>query len=545
MDFIVNSFQLILRSSVMATFVALVILIIRFIFKSKIGVKGNYLIWLILILRLLMPYTPKSQISFFNLFNHNYSINQAVNGSEVKSNNKTVQPNVPTSSLNANNKLKNNISDTGTNKYIKTAAFIWISVAAVLVLRTIFVVILFSYKLNSYREIRDVNILDMMRDCKNKLKTKKNIRIYKTSLVKVPSIFGIFKPKLLLPMNLDKQIKPDELKHIIFHEIGHVKRKDIEVSCIVTIIQIIHWFNPVLWYSFYKMSIDREIACDALAISALGENQNSNYGMTILKFVRKSKMARGIYSMESFASSKNEIKGRIKMISKFKKRSYKLTAVAVVILVIVGAIMLTNSKNIGLTGKNSSSKISEDKTPTKIENSKDDSKANTSVKGGGTSGKTDKLNSSSTGENSKNNNAASNTQQKQQTSSAGTNQDISGKVKDYIINGQNNLSSAERLNWSKRFLNQVDIDSLYKKYTANGGNAGNVQDFAKYITSNAPTQSNWQDLFKKDYYDLYGQNIKVTKYVYLGNGLYQAYINQNGSEVPCVTVSSKTGYFHG
>lgn len=133
------------------------------------------------------------------------------------------------------------------------------------------------------------------------------------------------------------------------------------------------------------------------------------------------------------------------------------------------------------------------------------------------------------------NNKQNNISSKVQASSNNSNQNICEEVK----------TNAESLNWSKRFLNQVDIKNMYKKYIAGGGNSNNVQDFAKYITSNAPAQNNWQELFEEDYYDLYGKKPKIVKFVYLGNDLYQAYINQNGSQVPFVEISSKTGYFHG
>jgi hypothetical protein len=141
--------------------------------------------------------------------------------------------------------------------------------------------------------------------------------------------------------------------------------------------------------------------------------------------------------------------------------------------------------------------------------------------------------------------SASNNVNRSSDSLSNSNQNIYEQVKDYIINGQNNLSSAEKLNWSKRFLDQVDLKTLYKQYTSSGGNADNVEDFAKYITLNAPCPSNWQELFEEDYYDSYGKKLQVTKFTSLGNSLYQVYVNQNGAEVPFVVVSSRTGYFHG
>lgn len=122
-------------------------------------------------------------------------------------------------------------------------------------------------------------------------------------------------------------------------------------------------------------------------------------------------------------------------------------------------------------------------------------------------------------------------------------QSVTEKVKNYIINGQESKPEAQKIKWSKTFLNRVDIESLYKKYKANGGNADDIESFAGYITQNAPIPSDWQELFKKDLYDTYGE--KVSRLEHLKDDLYQAYVVKDGSEVPYVVVSSRTGYFHG
>jgi len=70
-----------------------------------------------------------------------------------------------------------------------------------------------------------------------------------------------------------------------------------------------------------------------------------------------------------------------------------------------------------------------------------------------------------------------------------SNQDISDKIKNYILNGQGNKPDAAKMKWSPAFLNQVDINSLYKQYKSNGGNANDLESFAKYMTLNAPIPS--------------------------------------------------------
>jgi hypothetical protein len=139
--------------------------------------------------------------------------------------------------------------------------------------------------------------------------------------------------------------------------------------------------------------------------------------------------------------------------------------------------------------------------------------------------------------------SATDSNNKSSQTSIKNNGDITEKVKNYIFNGQGNKPDASKLKWSKAFLDQVDIDSLYKKYIANGGNADDLQSFATYLTLNAPISSNWKDLFYKDLYATNGEN--VSRLEYLSGDLYQAYVVINDSEVRYVVVSSRTGYYHG
>lgn len=124
-----------------------------------------------------------------------------------------------------------------------------------------------------------------------------------------------------------------------------------------------------------------------------------------------------------------------------------------------------------------------------------------------------------------------------------TEENISEKIKNYINNGQQDKVEAQKIKWSKIFLDKVNIENLYKEYISSGGNANNLEDLAKYITLNAPISSEWEKLFEKDLYDAYGE--KVVRLEHLEGDLYQAYIQKDGTEVPYVVVSSRTGYFHG
>ena len=117
------------------------------------------------------------------------------------------------------------------------------------------------------------------------------------------------------------------------------------------------------------------------------------------------------------------------------------------------------------------------------------------------------------------------------------------EVKNYILNGQEDMPEALKLKWSKSFLNNLDLESLYEDFLDANSKKDNVEDFAKYITENAPISSNWEDMFKKDLYETYKE--EVVKIRHLDGDLYEASVIINGVETPYVVVSSRTGYYHG
>ncbi len=121
--------------------------------------------------------------------------------------------------------------------------------------------------------------------------------------------------------------------------------------------------------------------------------------------------------------------------------------------------------------------------------------------------------------------------------------DIAAQTKEYLMHGQDDQPEAGKLQWTQPFLDQVDISAVYEQYLAGGGKAGDVADFAEYLTENAPVPSNWKELFEADLLAQYG--MKPSSYEDLGDNYYQVYIMNEGKEVPFVGLNARTGYYHG
>src|SRR6185437_6290399 len=71
-----------------------------------------------------------------------------------------------------------------------------------------------------------------------------SVRIMKSSLPVEPCVFGIFRPVLLLPNNIDSYLTPGQLETILLHELCHIRRRDNLTVAFHLLAETIFWFCP-------------------------------------------------------------------------------------------------------------------------------------------------------------------------------------------------------------------------------------------------------------------------------------------------------------
>ncbi|MCM3340611.1 M56 family metallopeptidase [Paenibacillus sp. MER TA 81-3] len=187
-------------------------------------------------------------------------------------------------------------------------------------------------------------MLSILEACKKKLGITKTIPIYETTRLHSPCIYGLTKPRIYLPADIVTIADSRQLMHIILHELTHYKRTDLWFNFLWTLTAVLHWFNPFVWLSLKKIKADREVACDAGVLEMLDEHESSSYGMTLLMLSRLfTRTSSPQVNLSNFFENNREMKRRITMISKFRKGTYKLSAATIILLLGLGAVMLTNS----------------------------------------------------------------------------------------------------------------------------------------------------------------------------------------------------------
>ncbi|AEE95874.1 M56 family metallopeptidase [Mahella australiensis] len=364
---LVTLFTMVLSLSFRGSILSILIILVKWTFKSKLNANWHYYIWLLLIIRLVIPYAPESPMSIFNL------LPSVLQSTEIPGNvnrvsdidDELIMPqNVDINTGNVQNEMIRNENITGNSDNVwldhdLLLSVIWLIGVAGMLLYILIANIAFRLKINGAPHCKDEGTLRRLDDCEREMNIRTIIPIIYNKNVKTPSIFGLLKPKLLLSSETMDNLSGDEQRYIFLHELAHLKRKDNLINLITMLVQSLHWFNPIVWYAFYKIREDCEVACDAYVLSRLKPTEYKKYGETIIRLINIISKSYWHPVTTGMTNNKSGLKSRIKMVVKFKKNSWKWSVIAVAVAIVVALIGLTDPKSTtSVNDKNNTSILS-------------------------------------------------------------------------------------------------------------------------------------------------------------------------------------------
>ena len=97
-----------------------------------------------------------------------------------------------------------------------------------------------------------------------------------------PAVIGALSPRVVLPADFAERFTPQEQALILAHERNHLAVGDAQINAVVTGLQCLFWFNPLVHLGAAVLRIDQEIACDA-AVLARHPKTRRAYGEAMLK----------------------------------------------------------------------------------------------------------------------------------------------------------------------------------------------------------------------------------------------------------------------
>ena len=358
-------FDWLLRTTWQASLLICLILLIQIMLRGRLGIRWHYCLWLLLLVRMAMPWTPKSRVSLFNLIPQPVTQRQTEYAREqVES--ESVTPDVasvgtgesaPTPATGIVQEspelvtpvpqVSQESKSTFKSKLFELAdilPLIWLIGASVLAVYVCVSNFNLLRIVKRQRPLTDQNILDLLEDCKSQMGIRTILGVVVTNKIKSPALFGFVRPRLLLPQGMIEALSHEELRYVFLHELAHLRRHDIYVGWLMSLLQVLHWFNPLVWLAFYRMRADRELACDALVLARTKSDEPKSYGRIIVSLLERFSRPQRLPSMAGILETKTQLKRRITMIAKFKKNSYQWSPLAVILIIILTCVSLPNAK---------------------------------------------------------------------------------------------------------------------------------------------------------------------------------------------------------
>ena len=306
-------FTNILNASIAATWMVLAVFALRLLLK-KAPKWTRVALWGIVAIRLLLPFSIESA---FSLIPSAETVPQEIMRYEQTQLKEPAYLDVISNPV-ISGSVSINLEQTAERLQIQMihATFIWLMGMG----------ILFLYTILSYWTLhRKVDTAVWYRG-----------NIFQSENVSSPFVLGIISPRIYLPFQMDTQ----DMEHVIAHEQAHLKRKDHWWKPLGFLLLAIHWFNPVMWLAYILLCRDIELACDEKVIKMMGNEQRADYTQALVSC----SINRRVIAACPLAFGEVGVKERVKNVMNYKKTTFILIPVALIVFTLLAVCFLTNPK---------------------------------------------------------------------------------------------------------------------------------------------------------------------------------------------------------
>ena len=166
------------------------------------------------------------------------------------------------------------------------------------------------------------------------LKDSKHLRenIYLSEKVTSPAVYGIIRPRIVLPTTWADR----DLDLVLLHEQTHIRRGDNLWRMLAFVVVALHWFNPVAWIFLKLLLTDLELACDEGVLVKIGPDCRKEYALSLLD----SKTGTNVFA-SAFGGAK--IRTRIENILSYRKMKWISLVAFAALALAISYVLLTNA----------------------------------------------------------------------------------------------------------------------------------------------------------------------------------------------------------
>ena len=300
--------RLFVEAALSACLLAVLVLVVCRAGDKWLRPQWKLALWVIVAFRFLVPVLPQSSLSVFSLVpskesripaevESNYKVEvspsvatetEFIEDSKVE-NSTIVKEGTPTASKptapNEAVSWSSSVFDALTAwRMIDIAAIVWLTGTMVLLARLSLAAIRLMRRSVSWSENWDPKLQRLWNQCRDQTGVRR-AKLRLADDISGPATTGFLRPVVVLPKDWSKKLTQEDIRHVLLHELMHVRRGDILFQLLGEITAAIHWFNPIAWIVARQIRNEVELACDDRVLGLLARDERSLYGHTVLNVV--------------------------------------------------------------------------------------------------------------------------------------------------------------------------------------------------------------------------------------------------------------------
>lgn len=340
-----------------STLLGIAAIFIRKLFGNRVGIKPFIIMWAVVFIKFALPFELPSPLSVMNLFSEK-AVTETIyeNPIEYSKSENTVENlteqsqsdiNIPQKITEAPKYEQDETeSDFDLSEFAETVYFL---ITETLLFCIVFAYIIFTIKFHRLPRLEN----ELCKKIIAEFGIKRKISVH-SGKIDTPAVFGVLFPVIILPENTAVEDNEKLIRHIMLHEICHIKHFDTLWNIITLMICAINWYNPIVWICRYMYLADTEKLCDMNVLKLIGDENRREYANSLLEYAVSRQNPVTLIS----GFGEGGIKSRIKCILSIKKVRI-ITVISAAAVIITAAFIFGTGKSISVSTGETVSKTSD------------------------------------------------------------------------------------------------------------------------------------------------------------------------------------------
>lgn len=215
-------------------------------------------------------------------------------------------------------------------------------------------------------ELPDEQLTPEVQGLVTEFRKHRPVSILVSQQVQVPTAVGFFKSSVILPPWMMEETVAGELKHVVLHELAHLRRRDDWTNLIQKIVKAVLFFHPGIWWMERELSLQREMACDDKVLEHTDSPRT--YAECLARVAEKSFMRRQIALAQAAVSRVRQLSVRVGRILDPERsgttQSWKPAVPGVIVLAMISGVSVSLAPDLVRVGSEATTLAAATKTQT-------------------------------------------------------------------------------------------------------------------------------------------------------------------------------------